>query len=1175
MSTSISQSSLQSNDKDNIVDSTKANGAYHPIQSPGQVESDIIALVVKLLSQLDHIEQPTKKDTTAKWHKEVFISLAGCFDIDLTLTRKQNLSISKSTALANLLQAFQDVGASPGLSILSDVILFYTEQDFQPFSQQAWRIVKTCLGLQHEIVSNASNQAVQVIEHILDAITTADSHDKASAMDIEIQGDALEFLLKPLLDALVSGRKVSQFLPLWQNCISKALQRKAEAYMTRGNATSHQIFWEFGGVQQAIQTRLVEGMSFAERLEMFTKFAKTVLERSQTAADLVAFYPAIITLTTIVASLERTDSRLAHTHQTLPYSLIWKLYIFIRRQYIANKDCRWNSLLLELLDELRLLAIEDSIPSEVVVVNGELILMLGTQILELLDRNGNLEEYRCASTAWTSLLLLLRDHNVYRESLDRILQEILSKINISLVQLKTEVVLSGHHSALAKFPTMTDFIYGCVSASIHCPRFYNILQATETRKLVENLYAFAFLSARFEDNQSDIRASKVQDVNPWQKLWQQLIHSDIATEEKLVYRAIQQTQINSFVDEGSALLELPHDDLQTRLIFFEFVLQQLASSCLTSISKEDRGRLTNHLVKYINSGRLTIQTLSVSLDLLCRFLRRPSKQMTVAMDSEVIWTISESFRDKLSLEDIDNLRTLGENLIVHWMAESTGKESKIRMFVNSLRIRVEKNVKGTTCISSTVVMATAIAFLDRSMHYTDLITKELQSQFLESQIQLLETIHPCSALESAALSIELYAILDNISTLPLSLCQSYELHRKIVGNEQLTKGVTFGDYFKSLERHLNHKTYGLQSNNLGLVDALCRTKLRHVLAKMDGEHEDFSQYLGEELSFLPRDAINRRLHELQSTFKGLPVKEKCMILCEMSGRASKLSDDQLSYLQRLMASSLLMAERQESMRVALQHVFDAALQILTNSSQIKKVAHALGAICAILDQNPWAITQERIDQSLSTITLLTQPKVKEDSNPSSQDEPAAVIFDQLVRLLSIIFQNHRPKIGGRWHLVLDALKGILCCLFTPYPNLPTRDAIPQTQWIQGSNSRSLHARSVNAFSRLLSAICDPSYKALRSKATPTHGRQGLNDASKAARAVSGQHMQHFIAEFCSLQLRGKMLHRDAIKPGLYAVFDAMGQDVQKTLNESLDVQTRVMFKALYDDWKRFGKWEGS
>jgi nucleolar pre-ribosomal-associated protein 2 len=66
-------------------------------------------------------------------------------------------------------------------------------------------------------------------------------------------------------------------------------------------------------------------------------------------------------------------------------------------------------------------------------------------------------------------------------------------------------------------------------------------------------------------------------------------------------------------------------------------------------------------------------------------------------------------------------------------------------------------------------------------------------------------------------------------------------------------------------------------------------------------------------------------------------------------------------------------------------------------------------------------------------------------------------------------------------------------------------------------------------------------------------------------------------EFCSLQLKGKMAqeHRNALNPGLYAVFDAMTADVQRAVNEALDPMQRAVYKGLYEDWKKFGRWEGN
>ena len=86
----------------------------------------------------------------------------------------------------------------------------------------------------------------------------------------------------------------------------------------------------------------------------------------------------------------------------------------------------------------------------------------------------------------------------------------------------------------------------------------------------------------------------------------------------------------------------------------------------------------------------------------------------------------------------------------------------------------------------------------------------------------------------------------------------------------------------------------------------------------------------------------------------------------------------------------------------------------------------------------------------------------------------------------------------------------------------------------------------------------------------------LNDITKKARALAGQYLQYFVVEFCCLQLKGKIgpAVRAALDPGLYAVFDAMSKDVMGVVSESLDQQGREVFKSLYQDWVRFGKWQG-
>jgi len=183
------------------------------------------------------------------------------------------------------------------------------------------------------------------------------------------------------------------------------------------------------------------------------------------------------------------------------------------------------------------------------------------------------------------------------------------------------------------------------------------------------------------------------------------------------------------------------------------------------------------------------------------------------------------------------------------------------------------------------------------------------------------------------------------------------------------------------------------------------------------------------------------------------------------------------------------------------------------------------------------------------------------------------IFTCLTRLFGTLLAIHRSKLGGRHHLVVLALQGLLHCLFTPYTS--TTDSSHRLQRPSWLKDTKLVAEHTTAYARLLSSMCDPTVSAVtRSK---NRARQELNDETKKAKSIAGQHLQYVIMDFCQCQLQGRMDPevRRALNPGLYAIFDAMSQEVMRTVNSALDAPGRAIFKMVYDDYRRFGRWQGA
>lgn len=109
-----------------------------------------------------------------------------------------------------------------------------------------------------------------------------------------------------------------------------------------------------------------------------------------------------------------------------------------------------------------------------------------------------------------------------------------------------------------------------------------------------------------------------------------------------------------------------------------------------------------------------------------------------------------------------------------------------------------------------------------------------------------------------------------------------------------------------------------------------------------------------------------------------------------------------------------------------------------------------------------------------------------------------------------------------------------------------------------------------AYARLLTTLCSPTVSAVAKSRNNT--RQDLNDETKKARSIAGQHLPYVIMDYCTCQLKGRLLPevRTALGPGLYAVLDVMQPELMRTMNAAMDSTSRSVFKALYEQYRRLG-----
>lgn len=243
--------------------------------------------------------------------------------------------------------------------------------------------------------------------------------------------------------------------------------------------------------------------------------------------------------------------------------------------------------------------------------------------------------------------------------------------------------------------------------------------------------------------------------------------------------------------------------------------------------------------------------------------------------------------------------------------------------------------------------------------------------------------------------------------------------------------------------------------------------------------------------------------------------------------------------------------------------------LLPKSASLQNFCLTAGCIQLTLDKHHESVNQWIIDNLVTQIAITLSPK-----GPNIPDA-APIIFERLCRLLGVVLGRYRIRLGGRYHLLLPALYGLLHYLFmTPDPSSMTTQSqvlfySKCPPWVHSSTSR-LPKESATHLTRLLTSICDPTPSAVKKSRSP------LIDETKKARKVAGQYMQYFVAEYAYCQLNGRIdvEAKAALMPGLYAALDAMGKEVMRGMNAKMDASQRAIFKSLYEDYTRFGRWNG-
>ncbi|KAI1755346.1 Urb2/Npa2 family-domain-containing protein [Xylaria castorea] len=251
----------------------------------------------------------------------------------------------------------------------------------------------------------------------------------------------------------------------------------------------------------------------------------------------------------------------------------------------------------------------------------------------------------------------------------------------------------------------------------------------------------------------------------------------------------------------------------------------------------------------------------------------------------------------------------------------------------------------------------------------------------------------------------------------------------------------------------------------------------------------------------------------------------------------------------------------------LARVHEHFISHLSRTESLPHFKQISEMILFLLDKNASAMTQYNIEATLTTVV-----EVCSACGPRIQGSKAAgEIFAALFKLVALIIKRHRLRLSGHFHILLKTLRALLTVLLAgPGPSLSRRQSARSRNppWLVTR----LQPRHAERFARLLTLVCEPSAASV----ARSRSRSELDSATDVAKRAAGQHMYLVLEVYIKLQLEVEVSleMRKALEVGVFSILNITSEGCRKVLNESLDASGRAVFRTLFAEYRKFGKWKG-
>lgn len=272
-------------------------------------------------------------------------------------------------------------------------------------------------------------------------------------------------------------------------------------------------------------------------------------------------------------------------------------------------------------------------------------------------------------------------------------------------------------------------------------------------------------------------------------------------------------------------------------------------------------------------------------------------------------------------------------------------------------------------------------------------------------------------------------------------------------------------------------------------------------------------------------------------------------------RSNKKDFEKYVEISTLFIKNIIKPDNEENIKTISQIFIKTISSIFTKISKdmniSDKTADLLKCLKNITSTKYWILTQYSLEMLLAFMVCIAS-KLQSCENKSFILEN----YVELCQTVSSIILYQRKRLSNRHHLILTVYISLMKTLFV--------------------QSEYLEVECGNAFERLVSNLCEPNIHSISIKNNEDNTSKDaeLNNALAETKAGLRKYMPVLIFNYVKLyvQYPMKVEVKKHIDESIYMMMNLLTLNELNYINNSLDNQSRVLFRTTYEDYKKFYKW---